>query len=373
MIVRSWNRGFVSSFFRLRSLLSLLMIRHTKTDIKELSPPIFKVNTLSMGFEEVSTYNTLVTAIQLNLIITSMEGRTSGAQDSLLHKSQNRHAREAISNLRLVCAGGTQVRPTLTDKNWIEFHLDFDKCNNDPIKRKKIRQFISRATNSQLSKCDCCGVMLSTLLVFSCGHLVCTECVNNKTTSCVVCDKHFDVDTFQRLQPGFIFNWLHNIEEEEKQISTNNDEKIESRNGTLSLPGGAGVLVPHNQHQQRVRTNKFGDGHTCKYNPRNFSGECTLCFQEHEPCYLAEGRRCSVCFRLAQDCPSSESKNKYIIDKLFKLYRQQLTERSVIKNHNRSHDSFASVEKRPLKVIVFSQFRKVSFTKVRTFLLWLHL
>ena len=200
LIVKGWSRGFVASFFRLRSLLSLLMIRHDKSDIEELLLPKFKTNTLAMGFEEVSTYNCLVSAIQSNLIITSMEGRTSGAQDSLLHKRQTKHAREALSNLRLVCSGGTQVRPTLSDQYHFEFHRDFNACNDDPVMQKKIRQFIAQATTGQLSQCDCCFVMLSTLLVFPCGHLVCTECVTNKMTSCVVCDKPFDVDAFQRLQ-----------------------------------------------------------------------------------------------------------------------------------------------------------------------------
>lgn len=362
LIVKSWNTGFVSSFFRLRSLLSMLMIRHVKSDISELPLPTFSTNTLSMGFEEVSTYNTLVCAIQSNLIITSMQGKTSGAQDSLLHKSQSRHAREALSNLRLVCAGGTQVRPTLSTEYWVEFHQDFDNCNADPVQRKKIRNFISNATTGLQSKCDCCSVMLSTLLVFPCGHLVCTECVDSNTTSCVVCEKDFDVDAFQRLQPGFKYDWLHNVEEETKQQSTDSNTKTGNAGGSSLLPNGLGVLVPQNQRPRVARTRKYGDGHTCEYDPKRANGKCTLCFTEHEPCYLAGNRRCKVCHRVAEDCPTSESKITHIIEKLLRLHKQQQVRKtSVLFERKSSHeaDSFVLGRRRTPKVIIFSQFRKV--------------
>eukprot|EP00536_Pseudo-nitzschia_multiseries_P002557 jgi/Psemu1/183755/e_gw1.34.143.1 len=355
LVIRSWNRGFVSAFFRLRSLLSLLMIRHVKSDILELPLPVFSINTLSMGYEEVSTYNTLVCAIQSNLVITSMKGKTSGAQDSLLHKSQTRHAREAIGNLRLVCAGGTQVRPTLSDEYWTEFHQDFDDCNSDPIQRKKIRGFIQRATSGRQSKCDCCSVVLSTLLVFPCGHLVCTECVDSDTTSCLVCDEAFDVDAFQRLQPGFKYDWLHNVEEETKHrpvdasgnANGNANGKTDGSSGdeVSVLPGGHGVLIPHNQRRRRARSRKFGDGHACEYDPKSPDGKCVLCFTEHEPCYLAGEKRCRVCYRTTQNCPASESKITHIIDKLLGLYDRQKQKQQQ--------------QQQQKEVIVFSQFRKV--------------
>jgi hypothetical protein len=120
-VTRGWNRGQLASFFRVRTLLSLLMVRHTKMDIEELPLPRYHTTVLSMSAEEVTTYNTLVCAVQSNLLITSMEGKTSGAQDSLLHKSQARHAKKALENVRLVCAGGTQVSNCAIQflKNWI--------------------------------------------------------------------------------------------------------------------------------------------------------------------------------------------------------------------------------------------------------------
>ena len=169
MISHGWGRGMLSSFFRLKGLLRLLMVRHTKRDILELPLPRYHAREMAMGMEEVKTYNTLVCAIQSNLVITSMCGKTSGLQDSLLHRSQGKHARKALRNVRLVCAGGTQVIPTITNQYWTEFLSDFQACNPDPTLTKKMELYLSRATTDQVSPCDCCGTLLTTLLVVPCG------------------------------------------------------------------------------------------------------------------------------------------------------------------------------------------------------------
>lgn len=174
LVTRYWGQGHYSAFFRLRSLLTLLMVRHTKLDIEELPPPRYQTTVLPMSAMEVQTYNTLVCAVQSNLVITQMEGKTSGKQDSLLHRSQAKHAKEALRNVRLVCSGGTLVCPTITDSFWKEFLEDFAACNSSQEKRTEMRKYLSRAVTEQLSPCECCGMMLSTLLVFPCGDLVCT-------------------------------------------------------------------------------------------------------------------------------------------------------------------------------------------------------
>lgn len=169
MIARGWSRGMLSSFFRIRNLLALLMVRHTKLDIEELPFPRYYATILPMSLEETKTYNTIVCGIQSNLAITSMKGKTSGLQDSLLHRSQGRHARDALRNVRLVCAGGTQVVPTITDKFWNEFLDDFAAYNPDPLMKENMKQYLSRATTESVSPCGCCGIMLTTLLVIPCG------------------------------------------------------------------------------------------------------------------------------------------------------------------------------------------------------------
>jgi len=169
MISHGWGQGALCSFFRLRKLLDLLMVRHTKKDILELPLPKYQSREMSMGTAEVKTYNTLVSAVQSNLAITSMEGKTSGLQDSLLHRSQSKHARKALRNVRLVCVGGIQVLPTITMRYWTEFLADFGMYNPDDTLKGKMERYLSRATTEQVTPCDCCGILLTTLLVVPCG------------------------------------------------------------------------------------------------------------------------------------------------------------------------------------------------------------
>jgi SNF2 family DNA or RNA helicase len=373
MIARNWNHGHLSAFARLRSLLSLLMVRHTKMDIEELPPPHFRTSVLPMSYEEVTTYNTLVCAVQSNLLITSMEGKTSGAQDSLLHRSQAKHAKDALRNVRLVCSGGTRVIPTLSQIFWNEFIADMSAFTPPEHKMTEMKRYLHRAVIEQLSPCNCCGMMLSTLLVYPCGDLVCTECADHRSNCCVVCDKDFSVDDFQRLQPGMDYQWLHNIEEELKKKKVDvaaaanegdeNPSDPSAPDHDIFLAHGAGNLVPLDPERQRRRTRKFGDGHTCEYDKKCTSGECTLCWKEHDICNLLNRfSRCQICFRTAETCPESESKSSYIIDRLLKLCNTQQEEE--YRRYSRTAsltigEDVAFKATRKLKVIVFSQFRKV--------------
>jgi len=240
-IVRCWNEGNVAAFFRLKSLLSLLMVRHTKRDIEELSPPKMSRKYSVMSKEEITAYNTLVSAIQHNLITTSMEGKTSGKIDSLLHRRQTKHARLALSNVRLACSGGTQVVPTLTTTYWDELIFLLEGHGVKGVKLDVVRNFLHRAVTEQLSSCHCCGLQLSTLMVIPCGDLVCTECLDGKTTSCPVCDKSFDADDFQRLQPGIVYEWKWNLEEAKKQESQRQQHRSSVADGQQQTNNNASV------------------------------------------------------------------------------------------------------------------------------------
>jgi hypothetical protein len=326
------------------------------------------------------------------------------------------------SNLRLVCVGGTQVRPTLSQKNKDDFLLMFDAGNQDKEKRQEVRQFISRATAGSLSPCSCCEMMLSSLLVFPCGHLVCTECVDSATTSCIVCDNEFDIDTFQKLQPGFVFEWLHNIEEETRirnqgampaapappinnavggagiapvnNVVDDNDavednaagnapanhpgggnaadivghgpinHAADARNGPVNIPGGNAFVrinlannVNMAPFQGRERLNRPNDGHLCIYGP-NHPGVCELCHKQHDGCDLIdEGSQCEICHLRAEDCPTKETKPHYVVNKILSLYKEQQEAKSYSAKYEVPAE-FMVEERRPLKVIVFSQFRK---------------
>jgi SNF2 family DNA or RNA helicase len=131
----------------------------------------------------------------------------------------------------------------------------------------------------------------------------------------------------------------------------------------LALPGGAGIMAPFDADRQRRRTRKPGDGHHCVYNPKDANGECELCWKEHDFCNLmTKSNRCEVCYRKAETCPTSETKSFYVVQKLLKLHESnQQRQQSILAAASESliNEGFPLKEKRPLKVIVFSQFRKV--------------
>ena len=58
-ISRCWNNGLLSSFFRVRSLIEVLMVRHTKLDIEELPRPQFETKMIKLSSPEVRVYGTL--------------------------------------------------------------------------------------------------------------------------------------------------------------------------------------------------------------------------------------------------------------------------------------------------------------------------
>lgn len=385
LIARGWSRGSYASFFRLTALLKLLMVRHTKTDIAELPPPTYHTTALPMSAEEVHTYNALVCAIQSNLLITSMEGEVSGEQDSLLHRSQSKHAKKALSNIRLVCSGGTQVVPTLSRNNRDEFMRLFSDHSPDTDKWETVMEFLDRSGEGGLSPCACCGMMLPTLLVFPCGDLVCTECAaecavecrkecckecaDTKSNHCVVCDERFNIDAFQLLQPGMDYQWAHNVVEEakgnkQKVTQADNDDSNDSNDNNANdegdqpaqlLPGGMGVLAVDNSARPDSLPNKPGDGHTCRYSPRRTDGRCLLCWKEHDECNLLPPcNRCRVCYRRAEYCPVAETKPSYVVRRLLDVNEEAAKHRRIA-----SSAGFRAKQHRPPKVIVFSQFRQV--------------
>ena len=199
------------------------------------------------------------------------------------------------------------------------------------------------------------------------ADLVCTECFNPKSNECVVCDKEFDVDVFQKLQPGMDYQWLHNIEEEAKKrknptrshLTDNDDSELAS--GVFLLDDGRGILGLPDMYGERRRIAKPGDGHVCKFSARRGDGQCELCWSEHDYCNLLNpSGRCQVCYRLAQLCPEFETKSSFIVQMLVSLYQEQQKQESYFDGLTPSLEhGMSKVERPSLKVIVFSQFRNV--------------
>lgn len=373
-IARNWKDGHLASFFRLKALLSLIMIRHTKLDIEELSLPIYNTAVVPLSPPEITTYNTVVSAVQANLKLTSMKNsKVSGKQDSLLDRSQAKHALLALRNIRLVCCGGTLVVPRIEDRHYLEF---VGMCRYDHRmpegKIQELEWYLERATTEQLSRCYCCGMLLSMLLVFPCGCLVCPECTDNTTNICVMCDKPFDVDEFQKLQPGMIYEWLkteNDVDSEAPKAGGNLSDPVNVENHAVADENSEGHPVPPagpgdqqvmlRPSGERRRTRKPGDGHVCEYNSSFVPGKCTLCFDMHNYCKLVnKDSCCQVCFQKPQDCPSSESKSHYLVNKLLKIYQADEKRQQELAAFGQCRVRLAGLndERRP-KVIVFSQFR----------------
>jgi SNF2 family DNA or RNA helicase len=349
-IVRSWNSGNLAAFFRLHSLLSLLMVRHTKLDIDELPPPNFRTTMLTMSADEVASYNALVSVIMSNLQITSMEGLTSGRQDSLLFPAQSRNAREAFTNVRLVCSGRCGLYPTISDDNQRDLIEMVKGLGLTGVRLKLIKNFLYRVVNEELSGCNMCGLQIPILLLIPCGHFVCVDCFDNKMSSCAICQEVFDVDVFQRLQPGIELQW-HSPEEinmmnAQESIARNvNEEAVQVPDSPRAINVADRVALQ--PAPARRRTRRPGDGHSCEYDVASSEGKCILCLEEHFDCILLGKSRCDVCYKAAQECPDYESKSFYLSKSLHELrlkYPSTVVSTSV-------------VTRRPLKAIVFSEFR----------------
>lgn len=236
-------------------------------------------------------------------------------------------------------------------------------------KVQEMEQYLQQTTTEQLSRCYCCGMLLSMLLVLPCGCLLCTECTDNESNVCVICDRTFDVDEFQKLQPGLDYKWLQTDEnldgskKDQEASSTSAAENPQNGETNIAERAGEDVRVDAGQDQvflrppqERRRTRRPGDGHECEYNQSFEKGKCTLCFEPHNHCKLVNSSSsCPVCYQKAQECPKSESKAHYLVDTLVKLYAAQ-QERE--KDFTRTVGFTKSSNWRPMKVIVFSQFRE---------------
>lgn len=385
----SSETGGLAAFFRLRSLLRLLMKRHTKEDIVELAPPVFKESRTQMSEVEVATYNALVTAIQSNLLLTAM--KEDAQQDSLLHRSQVRYARQGLENVRSVCLGFSRMIPTLTEEYWNETVDLMQVYDVNPLSQIRVKDFMNRAQRGGLTGCDCCGLELSILLVMPCcGGLVCTECMDGQKSiqytndgsekwmhkrgckkkranrkyykkECLLCETYFDVDNLQLLQPGFYFFWQDNIETAKSKKGEGGEVPMSSAdehsrntgasNGQQQQMDGAA-----NGHQDNVivrpptarrKTKKAGDGHECEYDRYSIDGKCIHCLEEHSACNLLWSSRCPVCYRPARECPEEETKSSYLVKRCLSLMQGRPPT-----FQEREHGP------RPIKIIVFSQFRK---------------
>lgn len=183
-----------------------------------------------------------------------------------------------------------------------------------------------------------------------------------KSTSCLLCENSFDPDELQTLQPGFVLNWKKPEDESKQPIAAVSPNTASwsgrnTNNASIQRPAVNYPAVPVDEPiirppQERRRKKKFGDGHTCEYDRFAADGRCVDCLVEHGSCNLLNAQsRCQICHRVAEPCPSEDSKSSFLIGRLLELYKQQANTMSA------GPSVTTNPGLRPLKVIVFSQFR----------------
>jgi hypothetical protein len=179
-----------------------------------------------------------------------------------------------------------------------------------------------------------------------------------------VCTEEFDVDDFQRLQPGLDLQFFLNLQEEkekreqrhnlESETSVRAPVRSESSNEVIEIREENAVIRANPVIQ--VRSHKRGE--TCIYSSSANDGKCLICKEEHFDCNFIAEHRCSTCYKTAEGCPISASKASYVIEKLLQLRKNDGKGRSNISMQ--AARVFANGSNhRPLKAIVFSEFRDV--------------
>ena len=236
----------------------------------------------------------------------------------------------------------------------------------DEVQVEIVNNFICRAQSGELSGCHLCGLQVQTLFLIPCGHLICTECINHKSTECPVCLNQFDADDFQRLQPGLELKYLLTLKEEKEKRQqqqtlaretsvAERSERVVVMNELREADAGADLPVQIISNARRHRK-----GESCMYSSSAKDGKCTVCREEHYDCnFMNTQQQCSVCFKMAEECPEYASKARYVIDKLLQLRENDANgalnnvSPMVIRVYGKQR-----MTTRRLKVIVFSEFRE---------------
>lgn len=273
-----------------------------------------------------------------------------------------------INNDVFHCCDLILIRPQMPQIKTVHWNDTLVMCREkhglDDVKVQIVNNFIYRSQCGELSGCHCCGIQLQTLFVIPCGHLVCTECISNKTIECPVCNEPFDPDTFQELQPGLDLQFLLNIEDEkEKRAQKQNFDRETSVVAPSRHENGAEVDEDTDQGVnppvQQARLHKRGE--SCVYSPTSKDGKCLICKDEHFDCNFLAEEQCSICYKSAEECPAYASKANYVIQKLLQLKNDSGMRSYVSPAVARIYSSKSS--RRPLKAIVFSEFREIYVRK----------
>ncbi|CAM9739199.1 unnamed protein product [Chrysoparadoxa australica] len=358
----------------LRRVLSRIMIRHTKEFVGEIPTPIRKVTRIPMTKSEAIAYDTVVVFCHTNILITNLKGRTSGWQDSLLNPKNYKFAFELMKNLRLICCGQGVMIPTLKQKFREEtaaYLRELHHCSEIDVKR--IDAFMGRAIMGEMSSCQGCGAALQLLVVTPCAHLICCECVRESMEECKVCQTPIDADDLQKLQPGFELRWVVekyiDLKDEEKRMLQQEDAAPADSEASAEplLKGSLGSPAPElmegltSGEATGVARAAVREGALpTELGPSELSPS-ELGPSSAQGCAGASTQGAATPMMLVRNDQlfTVHSKGQYLITALKSLLANQSKYEGERNRQKRLGRTLINSEQRPLKAVVFSQFRSV--------------
>ncbi|RLN94484.1 hypothetical protein BBJ28_00006214 [Nothophytophthora sp. Chile5] len=191
-IAQPFEQNQVVSFYRLQSLLSRIMLRHTKESIRDILPePTRHTVLIDPTPSEYAQYNVVAASVRANLVITNMDPEKPGRlhEDSLLNPMNRQQALAVVRNLRFASCGGVNSEVLLTEKARVE-------------------------TIGMLTEFDVEEAKIVAVVAY----------LHRVGPSCFLCGEVYDPEDFQELQPGFDF----------REIDERNDELPSARRQRVS-------------------------------------------------------------------------------------------------------------------------------------------
>eukprot|EP01041_Mallomonas_annulata_P009957 gene9957-20702_t len=224
-------RGEPKGFQVLIDVLKQVMVRHTKESIS-IPKPVWTTVPLSMSPPERDAYNAVTALARANFVITELDydKKERGARhpDSLLNPTNRQYLQEMLLNLRIASCGGgraimslpvskstgdsltaaTDPHPFLVNHihNVVGRHtlsLLVHECEASETSVNRIFQFMNAVVEGVPWPCERCRDLYVVLLITPCAHLFCPNCLEETGDHCFCCDRDFDWNMLQRLQPGF--------------------------------------------------------------------------------------------------------------------------------------------------------------------------
>eukprot|EP00750_Incisomonas_marina_P006022 INCI14282.1.p1 GENE.INCI14282.1~~INCI14282.1.p1 ORF type:complete len:1376 (-),score=207.89 INCI14282.1:1182-4718(-) len=162
------------------ALMSEVMVRTIKSDVKSIFPPVRTIAVLKFSQLEARTYNTIVTHMKTNILMTMEAGNGVCNDLSLLHPKNHGSAMQLMTNLRIACSGGGGMTVSIRAQNFEEtLEILRTKYGADAARLAMAQQFMRRATSGQDSPCAKCGRSFEVLLLQPCAHLICVQCLES--------------------------------------------------------------------------------------------------------------------------------------------------------------------------------------------------